>query len=89
MSKEPSGNIIFDTGALLEIVSGSALGAYAKDLLKSGNVLGFTNELNLGELQYLICRKSGEKKAQQAIKRPDKERLSQGDTGFGIHYTSC
>ncbi|MGI0080859.1 MAG: PIN domain-containing protein [Nitrososphaerales archaeon] len=68
MNKEPSGNIIFDTGTLLEIVSGSALGAYAKDLLKSSTVLAFTNELHLGELRYLICRKSGEKESEQALK---------------------
>ncbi|MDG6996452.1 MAG: PIN domain-containing protein [Nitrososphaerota archaeon] len=68
MSSEPSGNIVFDTGALLEIVSGSELGAYAKRLLQSGAVLAFTSELNVGELLYLICRKVGEKKSEETVK---------------------
>lgn len=68
MSSEPSGNIVFDTGALLEIVSGSALGAYAKQLLQSGAVLAFTSELNIGELRYLICRKAGEKESEETVK---------------------
>ena len=68
MSKELSGNTVFDTGALLEIVSGSHLGAYAKDLLESETIFAFTNELQLGELRYLICRKSGEKESEKVLR---------------------
>jgi len=68
MSSELSGNIVFDTGPLLEIVSGSGFGAYAKGLLQSGAVRAFTNELNLGELRYLICRKAGEQESEEAVK---------------------
>ncbi len=67
MSSELNGNIVFDTGALLEIVSGSDLGAYAKELLQSGAVQGFTNELNLGELRYLICRRASEQESEEAV----------------------
>ncbi|MHB1867622.1 MAG: PIN domain-containing protein [Nitrososphaerales archaeon] len=68
MSSEPNGNIVFDTGPLLEIVSGSVFGAYAKGLLQSGAVRAFTNELNLGELRYLICRKAGEQESEETVK---------------------
>ena len=68
MSSEPRGNIVFDTGPLLEIVIGSDLGAHAKALLQSGAVRAFTNELHLGELRYLICRKAGKQESEQAIR---------------------
>jgi predicted nucleic acid-binding protein len=68
MSSGPSGNIVFDTGSLLVIASGSALGAYIKELLQSNAVRAFTNELHLGELRYLICRKSGEPESEEALK---------------------
>jgi predicted nucleic acid-binding protein len=68
MKKEPSGNIAFDTGTLIEIVSGSEYGAYAKKLLQEGLVKGFVNEMNLGELRYMVCRASGAQKSEDAIK---------------------
>ena len=68
MSSEPSGSIAFDTGALLEIVSGSESGAYAKRLLESGAVKGYANEMNFGELRYIICRESkSEQKSEEAV----------------------
>ena len=39
-----------------------------KGLLQSGDIRAFTNELNLGELRYLVCRKIGERETEEAIK---------------------
>jgi uncharacterized protein len=68
MSKEPSGNIVFDTGVFLEIANRSDNGGHAKELLESGKVRAFANEINIAELTYLICRKVGKEKSEQAIK---------------------
>lgn len=68
MNSGLSGNIIFDTGPLLEIAIGSDLGSMAKTILQSESVNAVTNELNLGELRYLICRKVGEEKSEEIIK---------------------
>ena len=67
MNSEPSGSIVYDTGPLVEIISGSDLGAYAKKLLQSNAVRAYVNELNLGELKYLVCRKLGEEKSKEAV----------------------
>ena len=60
--------MVFDTGPLLEIVSGSSLGSYAKKLLESDAVRAYASELNFGELSYLICRKSGKQESERVLR---------------------
>lgn len=67
MNSEPSGSMVFDTGVLVEIVSGSSLGAYTKMLLRSNAINAYTNEMNIGELRYIICRKSNQQESEIVV----------------------
>ena len=69
MSSEPSGSIVSDTGPLLEMATGSGLGAYIKGLIGSNTIRAYTNELNIGELRYVLCRKIGEVQSEKAVNK--------------------
>jgi len=59
MSLDLEGNMVIDTGSLIELVNGSKSGAYLRDALENGSVKAWTGELNIGEIRYLICRRRG------------------------------
>ncbi|MDE1858601.1 MAG: PIN domain-containing protein [Thaumarchaeota archaeon] len=59
--------MVFDTGVLVEIVNGSRLGHGLKPRLESGSLVPHLTDLNLFELSYLVCRRSGEAKAAEVI----------------------
>ena len=59
MSLDLEGNMVIDTGSLIELVNESKSGAYLRDALENGSVKAWTGELNIGEIRYLICRRRG------------------------------
>ena len=67
MSSELQGNIIVDTGPLIELLGGTRPASFLKESLEQGRVRAMTGELNLGELRYLTCRKAGWSEASQVI----------------------
>ena len=59
MSRGLEGNIVLDTGAIIEILNGSKSGAYVRTELQRGVLKAWTGELNIGEIRYLLCRREG------------------------------
>ena len=59
MSRGLEGNIVLDTGVIVEMLNGSKSGAYVKTELQGGTLQAWTGELNIGEIRYLICRREG------------------------------
>ncbi len=59
MSADLEGNMILDTGSIIELLNGSKLGAYIKAELEKGKIRAWTGELNICEVRYFICRKKG------------------------------
>jgi hypothetical protein len=59
MSRGLEGNIVLDTGAIIELLNGSKSGAYVRTKLQGGVLKAWTGELNIGEIRYLICRREG------------------------------
>ncbi|MEM0054099.1 MAG: PIN domain-containing protein [Nitrososphaeria archaeon] len=67
MKRELSGSLVLDTGALLELIYSTEKGLKLKDALKSEKVQANISELTLTELMYILCRKIGEKEAQDRV----------------------
>ncbi|MEM3788763.1 MAG: PIN domain-containing protein [Candidatus Bathyarchaeia archaeon] len=65
--RELSGSLVLDTGALLELIYSTEKGLKLKDALKSEKVQANISELTLTELMYILCRKIGEKEAQDRV----------------------
>jgi predicted nucleic acid-binding protein len=67
MSQELSGNTVFDTSVLLELAAGSPAAEELKESIMEGRVVPFTGELNISELDYIICRRKGRKEADKSV----------------------
>ncbi len=67
MRRELEGNLLFDTGPLVEFIGGTQLGAYVKERLQKGDLRPTTGELNIAELRYLVCRKEGWRRSSEII----------------------
>ena len=65
MKEELQGNLVFDTGPLLELLNGSTLGAMVRERLEFEGPTPMTGEMNIAELRYLTCRKAGWRKSDE------------------------
>jgi len=59
--------MVFDTGVFVEILAGSELGRGLMKELLSGKVRAVTTDLNLTELNYIICRKVGWERSREIL----------------------
>lgn len=59
MKKGLSGRLALDTSALIELIFASAGGLRLKEALKGGLVEGYTTEISITELRYILCRRLG------------------------------
>ena len=59
MKKGLSGRLALDTSALIELIFASAGGLRLKEALKGGLVEGYTTEISIAELRYVLCRRLG------------------------------
>lgn len=59
MSEELSGDMIFDTSVLMELIIGSKGGRTLSKLLRADILRASTTEINVVELRYILCRKVG------------------------------
>jgi len=69
MSLWLQGNIVVDTGPLIELLEGTKPAQYLKDSLERGLIRTSTGELNLAELRYVTCRKVGWAQSSQIIQK--------------------
>ena len=69
MSSYLQGNIVVDTGPLIELLEGTKPARYLKESLEQGQISALTGELNLGELRYVTCRKIGWARTSQVIEK--------------------
>src|SRR5437870_8054952 len=67
MKEELQGNLVFDTGPLLELLNGSTLGAMVRERLEFEGPTPMTGEMNIAELRYLTCRKAGWRKSDETV----------------------
>ncbi len=61
--------MIFDTGVFVEILAGSELGRKLMEDLLSGRVKAITTDLNIMELNYVVCRKIGWERSREIVGR--------------------
>lgn len=59
--------MVFDTGVLLELATGSAESAAVRDAVVGGTLSAITGELNVLELGYLLCRAVGPEAASRSV----------------------
>lgn len=57
--------MVFDSGILIDILSGSDEGKKLEKYIEDNLEEVVINELNVEEIKYVICRKNGEKKAEE------------------------
>lgn len=55
--------MVFDTGALLELMEPSSIGTKLKSSIKDGSITVNVAEVSLAELYYVMCRRLGHEKA--------------------------
>ncbi|MGI0090640.1 MAG: PIN domain-containing protein [Nitrososphaerales archaeon] len=67
MNSELSGSTVFDTSVLLELAIDSPMSRQVRDNVLTGQVQAMTGELNITELGYLLCRKSGKEQATKTV----------------------
>lgn len=68
MSSDLSGDIVFDTSALLELLDLTPSGTMIKDLLASNSLEGHLSEVSLSEASYVLCRRLGYEHATSKIR---------------------
>ncbi len=69
MSEELTGDMVFDTSVLLELIMGSRAGRRLSELLKADALRPLTTEINVAELRYILCRKVGEDQATDVVQK--------------------
>lgn len=69
MSIELTGDMVFDTSVLLELIIGSRAGRRLGELLKADVLRPLTTELNITELRYILCRKVGQQQSKDVIEK--------------------
>ena len=67
MSSEQSGSSVLDTGVLLELAFDSPIVEELRNSILSGQIQPVTGELNVTELEYLLCRRLGKDRAERVI----------------------
>ena len=60
--------MVFDSGVIIELLSGSDEGKKIEKFIEDNLDEVVVNELNLEEIKYVVCRKSGEEKAEELDK---------------------
>jgi len=68
MKKELVGNMVFDTSTILELLYSTINGAKLKEALKAERIHSNISEVTITEAKYVLCRKLGNKEAQDRIK---------------------
>ena len=63
------GKLAIDTSALIELIYCDSLGQKLKKALEINAVEGYTTELAITELQYILCRKLGWQQSNERIKK--------------------
>jgi|SRR5579872_6932272 uncharacterized protein with PIN domain len=67
MRFELSGDMVFDTSAVLELIDETKLGVMLKEKLESDSVFGHLTEVSISEAMYIICRRLGMKESSSRI----------------------
>mgnify|MGYP001772946603 CR=1 FL=1 len=57
-------SMVFDSGVVIELLSGSEEGKKIEGFIEEGLDEVFINELNMEEIKYVVCRRSGAEKAE-------------------------
>ncbi len=69
MSEELTGDMVFDTSVLLELIGGSRAGRRLSELLKADLLRPLTTEINVAELRYILCRKVGQEQSKDVVEK--------------------
>ena len=67
MKRELEGDMVFDAGVLIDLMTSTPGGIKVKNKLLEGLLTGFSTELAITELRYVLCRKLGFKKAKKLV----------------------
>jgi hypothetical protein len=67
LKEEFEGAYSFDSSILLEMLAGTEVGNMIANLLVEGKVDAHTSYVNLGEAEYVICRKVGHEIAKNKV----------------------
>jgi predicted nucleic acid-binding protein len=65
MKKELEGDCVFDASVLVDLIFSTKRGLYLRKKLVNESVNGYASEIALVELKYVLCRKTGWKKAKE------------------------
>lgn len=68
MSSELSGDIVFDTSSLLELLDLTPKGILIKESLTSNRLTAHISEVSLSEAIYILCRRLGYEKSISKIR---------------------
>ncbi len=69
MKKRVQGDMVFDTGVFVEILAGTDLGRNLMEGLISERLRAITTDLNIAELNYVICRKVGWERSYEIVSK--------------------
>jgi predicted nucleic acid-binding protein len=69
MKEELKGDTVFDTGVLIELLKGTEIGSIILEPLRSNSIKASTTELNMAELNYILCRKVGWKRSFETMRK--------------------
>lgn len=67
MKQELVGNIVFDTGPVLELLYSTVRGAKIKAALTAEELRGNISDITVAELRYVLCRKLGHEESRTKI----------------------
>ncbi|MHB2036532.1 MAG: PIN domain-containing protein [Nitrososphaerales archaeon] len=67
MSSELNGSMVFDTSVLVELSVDSPISKAIQVSISNGQIQALTGELNLTELEYILCRSTGSERSKRSI----------------------
>jgi predicted nucleic acid-binding protein len=67
MKSDLSGSTVFDTGVLIELALDSPLSRGVRESVQVGSVQPITGEMNVAELRYVLCKKTGAEQAALSV----------------------
>lgn len=77
------GGFSLDTGVIIEMLFGTALGEAVVDALASDKTIAYASYVNVSEAEYIICRKLGRELA-RAWKMLGRKRINDNEKMYGL-----
>ncbi len=61
------GIFALDSGVIIEMLLGTSKGERVVEALSADSILAYTSDVNIAETEYILCRKLGDRKADEKI----------------------